>query len=58
MHALAHVHTNKWLYRQNLDFVQSKVEKLVLVTGFGDQGLWDAKTSPHLWFPSAVGKPL
>lgn len=58
MHTLVHMHANKWLYRQNLDFVGSKAEKLSLVTGFGNQGLWDAKTSSHLRVSSVLGKPL
>lgn len=41
------MHANKQLYRQYLDFGGSKAEKLSLVTGFGVQGLWGAKTSSH-----------
>lgn len=58
MHTLVHMHANKRLYRQNLDFVGSKAEKLTLVTGFGNRGLWGAKTSSRLWVSSASGKPL
>jgi len=53
-----YMHANTWLYRQNLDFVGSKAEKLTLVTGFGNRGLWGAKTSSHLRVSSALGKPL
>lgn len=47
MHTLVHVHANKRLYRHNLDFVESKVEKPILVMGFGGRGLRGAKMSSH-----------